>query len=488
MKKLLWVVFVVLLAVGTGAQERKRNITSAEAERAVGEVAAFQGFPEKFRLARMGSVEAEGRHFHIFTTYLDETRRWRALVFANSGTYLGYYETADEPAELEKGGIVYPGGSYSIATGDEEEGVFDTGNAHIITFGPDGPPAEVKFEKRRFTFFSSPKRVQPENPGFRFVAVADRLVNAMNHGRYARARDEFGEQARARLDEEQTRLVFSNLRMRLGKVEHLEVPWIQDEETAVFPATFERGMLGLKMTLEENDKIAGLWVLPFETAFPDIGKNQTPLGLPFAGRWRVLWGGTTRETSKYFGNRGRHHALEFVVADRYGNTYLEEGRRNEDYFAFGRPVLAPSDGTVVAVVQGVPDNRPGAPNPFASLGNAVVIQHATNEVSVIGHLMDKSIVVKEGDVVTARQQVGRCGNSGDSTQPSIYYHLQDSPVPLGGSGYRARFAGVLVWKQGLAHASQEHVPSRGEYVEQHGVSSEERLPPRDGAEPEEPGN
>ncbi|VGO17931.1 hypothetical protein PDESU_06533 [Pontiella desulfatans] len=463
--------FIGLLAVGlllaVGAEDRKSNITSADARRTVGEVAAFQQFPADYRLARMGSIRGGEAFFHIFTTWLKDTGKWRTLVFENSGAYLGYYETSNEPAELEKSGITYPGHSYSAESGDNAEGEFDSGDSHTIVFSTNGPPDLVKFEEKTFTFVSSPKRIRPDTPGYRFVLVANRMADSINQGRYLRIRDDFSARALAKLSEERTKTAFANLRQRLGKIERLDAPWVQQESIAVFPVSFEKGVVGLELSLDADDKISGLRILPFTTAFPELPPHQTALTLPYGGRWRVMWGGDNRQTSKYFGNRVRQHAREFVIADRYGLTYLEEGKKNADFFAFGRPVVAPAAGEVIAVVNGVEDNRPRSPNTFAGLGNMVVIQHATNEVSVIGHLMNDSILVKTGQVVAVRQPIARCGNSGDSTQPSIYYHLQDNPAPDTGSGYRPQFRNVLIWDRGRGRVDAKHSPSRGEYVEQH---------------------
>jgi murein DD-endopeptidase MepM/ murein hydrolase activator NlpD len=469
----LSLVLVLCLLQGAEAQQRKRNITSAEAAQAVGEVAAFQNFPADYRLTEIGSVLGGELWFHIFTCWLKEPQLWRTLVFDNGGAYLGYYETRNEPVELERSGIVFPGHSYSVESGDAAEGEYDSGDAHIVGFSELGPPDEVKFEKKAYRFISSPKRLRPDAPGFRFSLVAGRMVDAMNHGRYLRIRDDFAPAAQEKLSEERTKTVFANLRIKLGKVERLDTPWVQAEDTAVFPITFDKGVLGLKLTLDAEDRITGLWILPYKTAFPDIGNHAAPITLPFDGRWRTMWGGDNRQTSKYFGNRARHHAREFVIADRHGKTYREEGKRNEDYFAFGRPVLAPAAGQVVAVVDGVEDSRPHAPNSFAGLGNMVVIAHASNEVSVLGHLMNGSIGVHTGEVVTVRQPLARCGNSGDSTQPSLYYHLQDSPAPDTGSGYRPEFRGVLIWNQNRAQSEERHAPLRGEYVEHHALPAEE---------------
>lgn len=463
----------ILMLPCAGAQERKRNVSSSEALSSVRDVAGVQGFPDGFRVARMGSVLGGGRYFHIFTTWLKDNQLWRTLVFDNSGNYLGYYETKNEPVELEKTGIIYPGNSYNVESGDVEEGVFDSGDAHIIRFSTNGPPDIVKFEQKSYTFVSSPKRVRPDASGFRYMVVASRMVDLMNKGRYSRIREDFSPSALAKLPDARMRAIFANLRQRVGKVERLDPPWVQADGKAVFPITFEKGVLGLELILDDLDRISGLRILPYKEVFPDIGEHRTPLALPFGGRWCVLWGGDNRQTSKYFGNRGRHYALEFVIANRYGKTYSEEGERNEDYFAFGRPVGAPADGVVVEVINNIEDNKPHSPNPFAGLGNVVVIQHATNEVSVLGHLMHGSITVSTGDVVKVRQPIARCGNSGDSSQPSIYFHLQDSSEVGAGTGYRPVFRNTLIWEEGRSHVAAKHTPVRGEYVAHHSLPAKE---------------
>jgi murein DD-endopeptidase MepM/ murein hydrolase activator NlpD len=459
-------VLVGLLPVQTVA-ERKRNISVRDAMREVGEVASAHQYPPRFRLMKMGSLKVEQTYFHIFSTYLGERQVWRILVFSNSGRYMGFYETTEEPLDLDAGEILFSGGDITVPGGEGEDDTIGGGNA--ITFTEKGPPEVADLPDGTSRFVFSPKRIRQEDPEYRHLVVAEQLIDAMDQRKYWRIREFFSDRARVKLSEERTKEAFTNVRRKVGDVESLDIPWLQTPDTAIFPVAFRRELLGLKITLDRNDKIDGLWILPYADAFPDLGENKTALTLPYAGRWRVLWGGDTRETSNYFGDRSRQHSREFVIADRYGKTYLDEGDRNQDYFAFGRPALAPAEGEVIRVVQGIEDHKPGRPDPYAPFGNAVVIRHATNEVSVIGYLMQGSITVKEGERVTVRQPIGRCGNSGNSSQPSIYYHLQDSEVLQRGFGYRPVFSDVLIWQRGRASVNARHIAVRGEYVEQHSV-------------------
>ncbi|MFD6414525.1 M23 family metallopeptidase, partial [Nocardia asteroides] len=45
------------------------------------------------------------------------------------------------------------------------------------------------------------------------------------------------------------------------------------------------------------------------------------------------------------------------------------------------------------------------------------------------HVRRGSLAVREGDRVTAGQVLGRCGNSGNSTEPHVHFQLMDGPDP-----------------------------------------------------------
>jgi len=479
-KTIMAILILVVTGLSSTASRRNRNISVDEARREVMKVASQHRFPSNFRLMKMGNLKVGQNYFHIFTTYVRERQRWRTLVFSNSGNYLGFYETSEEPLDLDAGEILFPGADIDV-TDDDGDSI---GGENVITFTEDGPPEVADLADDTYRFVSSPMRLREADPAYRFLLVAEDLVDAMQQRKYWQIHEMFSVEEQGKLTKEETREAFINVRKKVGDVQYLDYPWLRPPDTAIFPVTFKKQLLGLKLMLSEKDQITGLWVLPYAEAFPDLGPHQTRLTLPYDGRWQVLWGGPTEKNNRYYGSRARRYALEFVIADRYGKDYQEDGKRNEDYFCFGRPVLAPAAGTVIKVINGLEDNKPHRASSYSSYGNAVIIQHLTNEVSVIGHLKLDSIVVKEGDTVRARQPIGRCGNSGDSIVPSIYYHLQNSPFILSGSGYRLVFRKVLVWSRGRAAVLDELAPLRGQYIEQHSIPIQERSPSAGRSEPE----
>jgi murein DD-endopeptidase MepM/ murein hydrolase activator NlpD len=178
----------------------------------------------------------------------------------------------------------------------------------------------------------------------------------------------------------------------------------------------------------------------------------------------VFWGGDTKELNDHYDTPNQRFAFDFVGADDSGKTHKGEGKTNEDYYAFGREIIAPADGVVTEVINGVRDNVPGSMNPYSAVGNAVLIQHRDNEVSVMAHFKLDSIKVKVGDKVTRGQVLGLCGNSGNSSEPHLHYHLQNTPVIQDGTGIKCIFDKVTIIKDGSPQAKTNYSPVKGEII------------------------
>ena len=153
---------------------------------------------------------------------------------------------------------------------------------------------------------------------------------------------------------------------------------------------------------------------------------RTRLRLPFEGEWWVFWGGRTQEANYHRASALQRYAYDFVVR-KDGSTHAGDGRRNDEYWCEGRPILAPAAGAIVAAKDGVAENVPRALDSDEKLGNHVVIDHGNGEFSLLAHLQTGSIAVEPGDEVEAGDRVGACGNSGNSTEPHLHYQLQTGP-------------------------------------------------------------
>ena len=303
-----------------------------------------------------------------------------------------------------------------------------------------------------------------ETAADKFQIVVNRMVKAINEADYAGTGRDFAQTMEDFFPLEKRRPFFKNLSAQYGKIQKLNPPRYTPPEHAVFVAHCERGLLDIKVWLDDDDKIVGLLFLPHKEDIPVPDKHKTKLSLPFKGSWLVVWGGDTKELNMHHDTPNQKFAFDFLGADENGETRKGKDNTNEDHFAFGREVLAPADGVVTDVITGVRDNEPGSMNPYLALGNAIFIQHRQNEVSVLAHFKQDSIRVKVGDKVKRGQVIGLCGNSGNSSAPHIHYHLQNTPVIQDGAGIKCYFQKVIVINGRKKEPRTHYSPVKGEII------------------------
>jgi Peptidase family M23/Protein of unknown function (DUF3887) len=297
-----------------------------------------------------------------------------------------------------------------------------------------------------------------------YTKVANRLVELINAADYSGVEHLFDKDMSRALPLEKATEFFTGLTGQVGRIQKLDEPGHSAGWT-VFAVHCERGMLDMSLALDDENRIAGLYFKP-HAASPEAApkKQLTKLSLPFKGRWLVFWGGDTRALNHHHDVPNQRFAFDLLGVDEDGKTHRGDGIRNQDYCAFGRDVLAPADGTVVEVIEGVPDNTPGSMNPYSAVGNCVVIQHREDEFSVLAHFKQGSLVVKVGDKVKRGQLLGQCGNSGNSSEPHLHYHLQNSLVLQDGLGIKCFFQKVVVTQDGKTETRTNFSPVKGEII------------------------
>jgi len=128
---------------------------------------------------------------------------------------------------------------------------------------------------------------------------------------------------------------------------------------------------------------------------------------------------------------------------------------------WGEPVLAPGSGNVVTAIADLPDNAPGVMDANNPPGNHVIIDLGNAEFALLAHLQQSSVRVEVGDEVSAGETLGLCGNSGNTSEPHIHFHIQDEPGFGNGDGKPAFFENYL--SNGVAVERGE--PKRGESVQ-----------------------
>jgi murein DD-endopeptidase MepM/ murein hydrolase activator NlpD len=155
----------------------------------------------------------------------------------------------------------------------------------------------------------------------------------------------------------------------------------------------------------------------FPAAFP------VSATLPFYGEWQVSQAHNGEHTHK----GAWRHAWDFIITDNKGNQFKNSGDLREDYYCFGKSVLAPADGEIAEVVDNIPDNVIGDVNTKDNWGNTVIIKHDDFIYSKLSHLKFQSIKIKPGNKVKKGQIIALCGNSGRSPYPHLHFQFQSKP-------------------------------------------------------------
>jgi hypothetical protein len=156
--------------------------------------------------------------------------------------------------------------------------------------------------------------------------------------------------------------------------------------------------------------------------------SRVAFRLPIDGPVTVGWGGATPAVNYHVVAPDQRWAYDLLVT-RGGSTHKGDGSLLTDYYAYRLPVLAPAAGAVVEAFDGDPDMPLGEPKGFTSAsGNFVTIEVAPGEFLQLCHLLPGSVRVKKGDRVAEGEPVGLVGNSGNTSEPHLHVHLQDSPV------------------------------------------------------------
>ena len=274
--------------------------------------------------------------------------------------------------------------------------------------------------------------------------VADSFETNYNADNFDAIFSSFSTEMQTALPIDKTKEFFTGLKTQAGKITKRQ--FVKYEQTyASYKTNFERALFAVNISVDNNSKINGLFVKPFkESNLPKLVRNSTKLKLPFNDEWTVIWGGDTKELNYHIESEDQKNAFDIVITNEKGNSYKTDGKTNEDYYSFGKALIAPCDGEVVLVVDGVKDNIPGILNPVYVPGNTVIIKTQNNEYLFFAHFKQYSIVVQQGQKVQQRQVIGLCGNSGNSSEPHLHFHIQNVEDMNSATGVKCYFDKIQV--------------------------------------------
>jgi murein DD-endopeptidase MepM/ murein hydrolase activator NlpD len=304
----------------------------------------------------------------------------------------------------------------------------------------------------------------------RFTKVAKKLILAINSNDAAAIQASFDAQMRQAMPPAKATPFFRGLLTANGKLKEAGAPQVTGP-TAIVGVTAERGAWDFKITLDASDKISGLFVTPPgsgsgpATDSTAVRRSRTPMQLPFRGEWYVFWGGDNEKVNYHAALRGQRRAADIIIKGADDLSHKDTGRRNEHYFVYGKEILAAAPGTVVTAIDGVPDNEPGSMNPLCAVGNCLIIDQGSHEYAVYAHLKPDSLRVHRGDKVREGQVLALCGNSGNSSEPHLHFHLQDTAILQDGAGITPYFTNVKRRRGDATQTDAEYTFLQGDRIQ-----------------------
>lgn len=219
----------------------------------------------------------------------------------------------------------------------------------------------------------------------------------------------------------------------------------------------------------------------FYRSFPsthDDSPSAIAFRVPLDGPVTVGWGGATADVNYHVLAPDQRWAYDLVVA-RDGTTHKGDGKSLEDYYCYGMPVLAPAPGKVISTYVDAKDMPPGQLGGSPPAGNYLILEVAPEEFLMICHLKPGSLVLKEGDHVQQGDTIGQVGNSGNTSEPHLHIHLQDSSIPHIGQGIPMKFHGYtsdgILVESGIPTGGLDGRTMKGEVIEH---AADEEVTPR----------
>ena len=148
------------------------------------------------------------------------------------------------------------------------------------------------------------------------------------------------------------------------------------------------------------------------------------------GTYLVIHGGGNAAVNHHALVTAQQYALDVVALDGWGRRAAGVMPAElEDYAIFGKGVLAPCPGTILAVRSDLADLPPLESTPSTPAGNHILLHCPQPNVTIVlAHLQKNGVAVAPGQHVAVGDRLGRVGNTGNTSEPHLHIHAVDGRV------------------------------------------------------------
>jgi len=256
--------------------------------------------------------------------------------------------------------------------------------------------------------------------------------------------------------------------------------WATADTADAVPATI-RQRLSVKIGTYPDE-------MTVETAPIPVGRGAIAISSPLRGDHWLAGNGPSNSS----GHRrallpidghaaiAQRFAIDWVRLRDDGKTFHDDAKDNKNYLAYGTDALAVADGVVTEVKDGIPENIPGIDSRAVPItletvgGNHVILDIGGGHFAFYAHLQPGTLRVKLGEKVRRGQVLGLVGNSGNSTEPHLHFHIENANSPLGAEGLPYSLSSFEVvghgwgWRataeKGAAEVHKNELPLENEVV------------------------
>jgi murein DD-endopeptidase MepM/ murein hydrolase activator NlpD len=135
----------------------------------------------------------------------------------------------------------------------------------------------------------------------------------------------------------------------------------------------------------------------------------------------------------------QRYAVDYEQLDANDRIWSGKNKKKLDnYTIYGKKAYAAADGTVVKVIDGLPEQVPGVfPSNISAEeadGNSVILDIGGGNYALYAHFQPGSVRVQEGQRVRRGDVLGLVGNSGNSLAPHLHFHVMNGPLSLASNG------------------------------------------------------